>query len=103
MPTLPIYNEAMRKAAAYCCGELGRLSRLSALLANGRQWRVYGGDVVRGKATVEVGCAGVLRGHLSVMAGAVGTGDRGERWLSCIARRLESAALLHVRRVGHNC
>jgi hypothetical protein len=93
----------MRNAVAYRCGELGRLGRLSALLANGRQWRVDGGDIVRGEATVKVRRAGVLRGHLRVVAAAEGTGDRGERWLSSIAGGFESASLSHVRRVGHDC
>jgi hypothetical protein len=92
----------MRKVAAYCCGELSRLGRLSALLANGRQWCVDGGDVVRGEAAVKMRGAGVLRGHLAVGA-AEGTGYGGERWLPSIAGGLESAALSHVRRVGHKC
>jgi len=95
-------GSTMRKVAAYCCGELGRLGGLSTLLANGRQWCVDGGDVVRGEATVKVRGAGVLRGHLAVGA-AEGTGDGGERWLSSIAGGLESATLSHIRRVSHKC
>jgi len=43
---------AKRRGLTYRGGEFGRLSRLSALLANWRQGRAQGGDVVGGEATV---------------------------------------------------
>lgn len=98
-------RSTMRKATAYCGGELGRLGGLSALLANGRQWRIDGGDIVGGEAAVEVRRAGVVRGsaHLGAVGAAKRAGDGSERRLSGVAGGLEGAALSNAGREGHNC
>lgn len=42
------------KVMTYCSAIFGRLSRLSTLLPNWRQWCTQGGNIVRGEATVKL-------------------------------------------------
>ena len=85
--TLGVVLRSTTRKAAYCGGELSWLSSLPALLTNGRQWGVHGGDIICGEAAMEVRRAdGVIR--RSAHLGA--TGDGCERGLWGVSGRLES-------------
>jgi hypothetical protein len=85
--------------ATYRCSELGGLSRLSTLLADGGERRAQGGNVVGGESAVQLPAGIVGRGtHL---------GSDGTQW-TCEGRegrlfagRLEAVALSHAGREGH--
>lgn len=71
-----------------CC-KLGRLSRLSTLLADGGQWCAEGWDVVGGEAAMQG------RAAIGVVSGAIQGKEGG-----FIARRTEAAGATHAV-VGH--